>query len=59
MSSSKHYIGDGVYATLEDGRIKLSAEDGVGVLQVIYLEYDVYQNLVRFIERVLHRNNVK
>lgn len=46
--ATTRYIGDGVYAALEPGRLKLSTERSGG-LHVIYLEADVMCNLLNFL----------
>jgi hypothetical protein len=43
------YLGDGVFAQWEADQIKLTTDDGVYVTNVIYLEPQVFQALVRFV----------
>jgi len=45
---TKVYLGDGVYIEVECGMFKLTSEDGIHVLNTIYLEPDVYHALVRY-----------
>lgn len=49
----KRYLGDTVYAELENGMLVLTVEDGdpeEGVSQVIYMEPEVVGSLLQFIE---------
>lgn len=48
----KRYLGDAVYAVVENGMIRLTTEDGPGPepTNTIYLEVEVYQALVAFCE---------
>lgn len=48
----KDYLGDGVYVDLERGMIKLTTENGIETTNEIFLEPEVYQALVRFVERM-------
>ena len=41
----KRYLGDSVYAEIEDGMIKLTTDNGAGLSDTIYLEPDVYRAL--------------
>jgi hypothetical protein len=51
--SDKDYLGDGVYAEIERGMIKLTTEREYGTqLHVIYLEPEVYEALVGYFERI-------
>lgn len=47
----KAYLGDGVYVELENGMIKLTAEDGIRATDTIYLEPEVYRALVNWVDR--------
>ena len=47
---AKRYLGDSVYAAVEDGMVKLTTEDGVEVSNTIFLEIPVMNALVRFYE---------
>lgn len=49
--SRKDYLGDGVYADVESGMLKLTTEDGISVTNTIYLEADVWQRLLLYVER--------
>ena len=46
----KTYLGDGVYADVERGMLKLTTEDGVSVTNTIYLEPAVLGALYRYVE---------
>lgn len=46
----KTYLGDGVYAEIQHGQVVLTVEDGISTNSRIYLEPEVYTNLVRFVE---------
>lgn len=47
----KTYLGDGVYADLNDaGQIVLTTEDGISIQNEIFLEPEVVQALLRFLE---------
>lgn len=48
-SPDAQYLGDGVYADVEEGMIRLTAEDGVGAQHTIYLEMDVVSALLEWI----------
>lgn len=48
---NKEYIGDGVYAEIEHGMLKLSTERLEGT-HAIYLEKNVYDNLVDYVKRL-------
>lgn len=43
------YIGDGVYADVERGMIRLTTEDGEQVTNTIYLEMDVVSSFLEWI----------
>ena len=58
MSHEKHkevYLGAGLYASFDGYQIKLRAPTGLND-QKIYLEPKVYNNLVKFVDR-LHESN--
>jgi hypothetical protein len=48
----KEYLGDGVYAEIENGMVKMTTEDGISVTNIIYLEPAVYEALKRYVSRV-------
>lgn len=45
----KMYIGDGVYASFDGYHIVLTTQEG----ETIYLEADVFVNLIKYAEKVL------
>lgn len=47
----KTYLGDAVYAEVEQGMIKLTTE-GMAGTEIIYLEPEVYQALKWYAERL-------
>lgn len=55
MNNTKAYLGDSVYAQMQDGMIKLTTENGVRADNVIYLEPEVYAALVRYYSEYLER----
>lgn len=46
---NKTYLGDGVYADTEDGMLKLTTENGYGASNTIYLEPEVIDALIRYV----------
>jgi len=58
---SKEYLGDSVYAEIERGMIKLTTDNGLGASNTIFLELEVYDALVEFVERAkaIHRAHVE
>ena len=54
----KTYLGDGVYSEFDGYQIKLTTENGaLCPTNIIYLEPDVLENLMLFLNRVsLYRN---
>lgn len=53
MSGERTYLGDSVYAELENGMIKLYTDNGFGPSNVIYLEPDVMDALKAYSNKVL------
>lgn len=49
----KRYLGDGVYATVENGMIRLATEAPAGHPNIIYLEPEVMQALQQYYEDAL------
>lgn len=47
----KQYLGDAVYAEIENGMIKLRSSNGRETTNVIFLEYEIYLKLVEFVNR--------
>ena len=52
----KRYLGDGVYVQEHDYGLLLTTENGIEVLDKIYLEPEVYLSLVQFIQEISERN---
>ena len=40
------YIGDGIYAAVEDGMVRLATYNGRHVTNAIFIEWDVWDRLV-------------
>jgi hypothetical protein len=53
----KEYLGDGLYVDYEDRVIVLSAEDGVSVQNIVYLEPQVLRSFEAFVRRLPDREN--
>ena len=49
---SKEYIGDGVYADFDGYQIVLTAENGIEVLNTIYLEPSAWESLKDYVEKL-------
>jgi hypothetical protein len=47
--SNKRYIGDGVYVEYDVFMLKLTTEDGDRATNTIYLEPEVYEQLVAYV----------
>lgn len=56
-SNAKAYLGDSVYADVENGMIKLTTENGYSddPRNVIFLELEVFDALLRFVEGLRRR----
>lgn len=48
----KVYLGDGVYVRYENNHLVLTAEDGIRVHDIIYLEPDVFGALVTYAQHI-------
>ena len=60
MSARKTYLGDGVYADLEDGMVKLTTENGLRTSNTIYLEHETLialEQYVAYLRRELAEQN--
>jgi len=53
MAEKKRYLGDGVYADFDGYSIILTSENGVQILDRIYLEPDVYNALTQYVEHLM------
>ena len=49
MHKEKKYLGDGVYADIEHGRLVLTTEDGISVTNTIYLEPEIVEALCDYL----------
>jgi hypothetical protein len=49
---TKEYIGDGVYVDFDGFQLRLTTEDGYNATNTIYLEPNVYEHLVAYVERL-------
>jgi hypothetical protein len=54
---TKTYIGDSVYACIEDGMIKLTTENGFGATNTIFLELDTWANLQDWVKTFIPGDN--
>lgn len=50
---SKQYLGDAVYADIENGMLKLTTEDGISATNTIYFEPEVASALFDYLKRLL------
>lgn len=57
--NDKQYLGDGVYVDFDGYMLILTTEDGIRVLNKIYLEPAVYENLIRYVEELQRRKSEK
>jgi len=51
LNKPKAYIGDGVYAEVERGMLKLTTEDGYGETNTIYLEPEIIAALQSYLNK--------
>ena len=56
-ATHKDYLGDGVYVEIDRGMLKLTAENGIFSTDTIYLEPQVYEALIRYVERIKTLNH--
>lgn len=51
---TKSYLGDSVYADIENGMIKLTTENGkpYDPSNIVYLEPEVYDSLLQFVKNL-------
>lgn len=52
MSQYKDYLGDSVYADLDNDMVVLTTENGLGPSNTIALEPEVLSALFRYVERI-------
>jgi hypothetical protein len=55
--SKKGYLGDGVYADVDNGMIKLTTEDGIETTNTIFLEYEVFAALQVYVEKLMRKTS--
>lgn len=48
----KQYIGDGVYVDYDGYGFILTTENGIEQTNIIILEPEVYESLVRYVDRI-------
>jgi hypothetical protein len=53
----KAYLGDGVYASIENGMLKLETSNGEHITNTIWLEPSVLDSLLSYI-RTIKRSNI-
>ena len=56
---NKQYIGDGVYAEYDSYQIKLTSENGIEVIDTIYLDSTMLENLIEYNESIKKLLGVK
>jgi len=52
MPDDRTYLGDSVYAELENGMIKLTTDNGMGPSNTIFLEYQTLTAFERFVQEL-------
>lgn len=52
MDQNRSYLGDGVYVSIECGMIKLTTSDGIRQTNEIFLEHEVYEALIKYVNRI-------
>ena len=55
---NKEYLGDSVYAEIEDGMVKLTTENGGQANNVIYLDFEVYRALVDWVNKIQLKTSI-
>ena len=58
MTAKKRYIGDGVYADVENGQLILTTENGISVTNLIFIEPEVWSALLEFVESLKTKGEV-
>ena len=53
METDRAYLGDSVYAAIENGMLKLTTDNGAGASNTIYLEAETYDALIAYVARNL------
>ena len=57
--SYKRYLGDAVYAELEDGDLKLTTSDGLSDTNTIFLEPEVVKALLDFCHQLINAKEIE
>lgn len=57
--SQRQYLGDSVYVDVERGMLKLTTDNGYGPSNTIYLEDDVLQALLTYLDALRERARVR
>ena len=52
MTREKQYLGDGAYVSFDGFGLTLTAENGISTTNTIYLEPEVYESLVKYVEQI-------
>jgi len=52
----KKYLGDSIYAEFLDGQIILTTNNGTGSTNTIYLDFETYQALIAFVDKINEHN---
>lgn len=55
MNEEKIYLGDGAYAKFDGFGIWVTAEDGVRIMERVYLEPHAWRALKSFAERTIEK----
>jgi hypothetical protein len=59
MMSQKEYLGDGVYAEVNDiPELILTTEDGISTTNTIYMETEVVMALLSYIDRLCPKTTI-
>jgi len=53
----KVYLGDGLYASFDGYQFALSAENGIQATDTVYLEPEVLDAFLRFVEQIRTQSN--
>ena len=54
MSDNKEYLGDGVYVESNNHEIILTTENGIEIINTIYLDIDVAQKLLDVLQNFIN-----
>lgn len=59
IKKEKEYLGDGLYAETDGFHLKLTAENGVTVENIVYLEDFVLRALIKYLNLTVVTNGEK